>query len=65
MNLTDQEIAKLMVTKSETEWNATCDEIKRGRDGEYPPDWYARIVLSGRMLSVQVNWCGNLKNENL
>ena len=51
-NLTDTEIQKLKNTTSEAEWNAVCDEIKAARNGEYPQDWYRRIVMSGLMTMI-------------
>ena len=56
MNLTDQEIEKLKATKSETEWNAMCDEIKRARGGQYPPDWWPRMMMSGLISQIQALW---------
>lgn len=56
MNLTDDEMKALKNTKSSVEWNAQCDKIKRARNGEYPPDWWAKIQLSGFMHSVAANW---------
>lgn len=46
-NLTDAEMEKLEACKTEAEWDATCDEIKRARGGDYPPDWFAKVVLAG------------------
>lgn len=56
MNITEQELEKLKATKSETEWNATCDEIKRARGGEYPPDWWAKVAMSGIMSIASLAW---------
>ena len=55
-HITDQEMEKLMTTKSATEWRDTCDEIKRARNGQYPKDWHERIVMSGCMESRQTTW---------
>lgn len=55
-NITDLEIVNLFGTKSEKQWNAVCGEIKSARGGEYPPDWYAKIVLSGIMSIISNGW---------
>ena len=56
MNITTEEIKKLKSTKSEKEWNDMCDEIKRARNGEYPPDWWQQIMLSGLMTQISSSW---------
>ena len=56
MNLTDAELAKLKASKNETEWNATCDEVKAARGGQYPPDWYQKVLASGVAGTVQSKW---------
>ena len=56
MNLTDSEMVKLENTKSAVEWNMACDDIKRARGGQYPPDWFDRIVVSGQMSRALRNW---------
>lgn len=58
MNLTEAELQKLDNCKSEREWNNTCDEIKRARSGQYPPDWYQKMIMSGRVNSIRAknNW---------
>lgn len=49
MKITDEEIEKLKNTKTEGEWNAVCDEIKKSRNGQFPSDWWPRVKLSGIM----------------
>ena len=56
MNLTDNEVTKLENTKSAAEWKVICDEIKMARGGQWPPDWFDRIVVSGRMSRARWNW---------
>lgn len=46
MQITTEEIAKLEASKSEREWNKTCDEIKAARGGQYPPDWWPKVMRS-------------------
>jgi hypothetical protein len=56
MNLTEAEITKLQNTKSEHEWNAVCDEIKAARNGEYPPDWFTKMILTGLISEIAASW---------
>lgn len=49
MNITDEEIDKLKKTNNEGQWNAVCDEIKKARGGQYPPDWWSKVKQSGLM----------------
>lgn len=52
MNITDDEIEKLKNSKTESEWNAACDDIKRARKGMYPPDWWPKVQQSGLLREV-------------
>jgi hypothetical protein len=56
MQLTPEEIDTLKNTKSETEWNAACDAVKAARGGQYPADWFPRIIMSGLLTVTQRNW---------
>jgi hypothetical protein len=55
-NLTEAEVAKFRAAKSEAEWNRLCDEVKRSRGGNYPADWYAKIIMTGLIHEVRRNW---------
>jgi hypothetical protein len=55
-NITEEEISDLKLCRSQEEWNDTCDKIKSDRDGEYPPDWFQRVMMSGVMSSVKARW---------
>lgn len=57
-NLTADEIEVLAGTKSEKEWNLVCDMIKDERGGNYPPDWYFKIVMSGIAACTSQSWAG-------
>jgi len=48
-NLTENEIATLEACRSESDWNKACDVVKAARGGEYPPDWWPVMKLTGRM----------------
>lgn len=56
MNLTASEIELLKNAQSEQEWNKLCDRIKAVRGGQYPPDWWEKIMLSGLAGLVQSCW---------
>lgn len=55
-NITDQEIANLNATRSSIEWNSVCDQIKAARGGEYPPDWWNRIMMTGLAAQIHDAW---------
>jgi hypothetical protein len=56
MLLTTDELNQLQNAKSEAEWNSICNGIKRARQGQYPDDWYAKVVMSGLMALVSSGW---------
>lgn len=56
MNITNEELSKLRSTRSEQEWNSICDEIKAARNGQYPPDWWAKVMMSGLASAVRDQW---------
>jgi len=51
-NITDEEIELLKRCKSDDDWNKACFDIKRPRNGHYPPDWWPKVKLSGLMDQV-------------
>ncbi len=53
MNLTEAELMTLIVCTTVDGWNAACDAIKAARNGQYPPDWYERVMLSGVSAAAQ------------
>lgn len=54
--MTQDEVKTLMESsKSEIEWNANCDKVKRTCGG-YPEFWFSLIVLSGLSARVQATW---------
>lgn len=50
--ITNDEIISLERCRSENDWNQACDRIKTSRGGQYPEDWWARVMLSGLMAHV-------------
>ena len=56
-----QEVIDLMKSsKSEQEWNANCDKVKkaeRAKTGaDYPEWWFYEIILSGLLNQVRETW---------
>ena len=47
MNITDQEMSAMVDCKTEHEWNDLCSKMKAARDGQYPSDWYVKIIATG------------------
>jgi nitroreductase len=54
--LTDGEFLALVEAADEKAWNAQCDAIKNARVGQYPRDWYERVLASGLTREVQKRW---------
>jgi hypothetical protein len=57
-NLTEAEMKDLQSANSETEWNLVCDRVKGARNGIYPPDWFAQVVVAGVAASAHLRWNG-------
>jgi hypothetical protein len=47
MNLTEAEYAALESAATLADYARTCDAVKAARGGEYPDDWYTRVLASG------------------
>lgn len=54
--LTEQEIENLKQTKSASEWNKACDAIKQARNGQYPRDWWTKMMMSGLITQISNSW---------
>lgn len=55
LNITEQELKKLEDAQDDMEWNKVVDEIKAARDGTFPPDWYAKVILEDLKLKVDLS----------
>ena len=54
--MSEQEVVNLMKSsKSEEEWNANCDLVRK-KCGGYPSFWYSAIVLSGVLSQTAALW---------
>ena len=62
MNLQEESdvVALMQSSKSEAEWCANCDAVKRAnpRNGspDYPDFWYSAIMMSGLFHKVSAKW---------
>lgn len=57
--MNQEEVVELMKSsKSEAEWNANCDKVKKAFGG-YPAFWYGAIVLSGVSSQTAVKFGGS------
>ncbi len=50
-----QVVALMETSKSEAEWNANCDKVKKACDG-YPSFWYEAVIASGRAARLRDTW---------
>lgn len=58
--ITEAELEALRACQSSKQWGAACDAIKEARGGAYPPDWWAKVKLSGLMDEV----CGRFGSSS-
>lgn len=56
MEITDEELRRLESSKNDEEWNSICDDIKASRLGNYPSDWWVKVMVSGLANRVAANW---------
>jgi len=54
MNLTENELQSLKNAKNSEKWDGICDKIKSKRDGNYPPDWYEKVLLRKKDFKVDL-----------
>lgn len=54
--LTDLELAMLKTCRCEQDWRAVCHFVKEQRGGEYPRDWFQRVVQSGLAREVMARF---------
>ena len=58
MNLTAEELQHLSNASTADEWNGICDAVKDKRHGQYPPDWFAKVLASGLAQKKSDEWAG-------
>ncbi len=54
--LTESEFAALNACQSADEWSAAVADVKKARDGGYPPDWYERMLKTGLADEINGRW---------
>ena len=54
--MTAANIALMEGAKSEKDWNDAIDVIKKEHGGQYPDDWYPKIIMSGLGDRVAARW---------
>jgi hypothetical protein len=47
MKITPQQIEQLRSTASIAQWKAVRDAIKNANGGNYPDDWWVKLMTSG------------------
>lgn len=57
--MTDEEFAEICAAQTEVQYHEAVQRIKRARDGEYPDDWWARVVQSGTLRKITARWGGD------
>lgn len=55
-DLTDAELEMLENCYTAVEWESACEAIKEARGGQYPPNWWPRVKLSGLMDRIMARW---------
>lgn len=56
--ITEAELDGLAKTSTMDEWNALCKKVKDARDGEYPGDWYAKVMITGMLGDAEERFKG-------
>ena len=55
--MSENDVVVLMrSSRSEVEWNANCDKVKREFGGGYPSWWFSAIMLSGLYEETSQGW---------
>lgn len=51
--ITNTEIELLNSVNTEDAWNDACDTIKQAHGGDYPGDWFRKVLLGGVMADFE------------
>jgi hypothetical protein len=57
--LTEAELETLKACRSDDEWNDACLAIKKAHGGQYPYDWYGKVLATGLMAEVVKKFGGS------
>ncbi len=63
MKLTEEEMIMIKSACGGYEWNDVCDAIKEARNGQYPPDWFEKVLGAG-LIEEAINRVRNEKDYN-
>jgi hypothetical protein len=55
-DLTEEEFAELESCETEAAWFDICQRVKAARGGQYPNDWFPRVVCSGLARERIARW---------
>lgn len=58
----EAELIMLLSATSSRDWDATCDIIKKRCGGDYPSDWYSKVIESGLYNTARKNF-RNINDE--
>lgn len=54
--LSDEDLLMLENIQTEEAWTAACRQIKGQVGGQYPVDWYEKVIASGLLSRVAARW---------
>lgn len=54
--MTQEQLDMMASSQSEDEWNMNCERVKKAHGGQYPPDWFMKVILSGLLTKTRTNW---------
>jgi len=50
--MTDAQVALMASSNSAADWQNNLEQVQKEHDGQYPDDWYAKIIESGLVRRV-------------
>lgn len=56
-----EELAAVKGSKTEAQYVVAVDAVKGAHGGQYPDDWYAKMVLSGECRRIGAQWGDDAK----
>ena len=59
-HLTAEELDQLKSCKNDEEWGAACRAVKEVRKGQWPPDWYEKVIKPGLIDQVLGKGAGDI-----
>lgn len=62
--LTSEFLAKLRATKNAEEWSVLVRGMLASNGGDYPPDWFEKVMASGLTAECEKNWGDAVSSSN-